>query len=514
VLRVFDSRRADDAEFLRRVCLDLAGKIPTAAEARDFLDDPAPDKRERVVDSLLASPAYINHWTAVWRTLLLPEADAGSQAMYLAPDFDAWLRRKVADNAGHDKIAREIVTLSLESPDGGRRGIGPFDRRDGEPTPLAYYLAKEAKPENLAAGTARTFLGIRIECAQCHDHPFARWKRDEFWGYAAFFGGVQRQGPADQFGPIREIPDRRELAIPGTERVVQAGFLDGGEPQWRFKVSPRGTLADWLVAPENPYFARAGVNRAWAQLFGVGLVDPVDDLSDANPPSHPELLDELAAEFARHGYDPKFLLRALTASRAYQLTSDATGASQNDPRLFSRMAVKGLSPEQLYDSLLQATGQPAEVNQQPYRVQGGPRADFVQKFSRRDEKPTEAQTSILQALAMMNGQLIVQSTSIAQGATLGAVAEAPFLDDAGKVETLFLAALTRKPRPEELERVLAYLNRKAGGPFGVAMLETLTSGIGAVVRGQRPPAPRSGKNQALADVFWAILNSSEFLLNH
>lgn len=504
--------RSEDAEFLRRVSLDLVGRIPSVAETRDFLEDQRPDKRTRLVESLLDGPAYVNHWTSFWRDLLLPEADAGNQLQILVPDFEAWLRQKVVENAGYDTLAREVVSLSLDGPQ-GRRGVNPFDRRNEKPTPLAYYMAKDAKPENLAAGTARTFLGIRIECAQCHDHPFARWTRDEFWSFAAFFGGIERQGAANnQFGPVREIPDRRELSIPGTERVVQATFLDGGEPQWKFQVGSRVTLADWMTAEENPYFARAGVNRLWAHLFGTGLVDPVDDLSDANPPSHPELLDLLAREFAKHGFDAKFLLRALTASRAYQLTSDATGSSQNDPRLFARMAVKGLTAEQLYDSLIQATGRtPESSGRNPFQAVGPYRTDFLQKFSRRDEKATETQTSILQALLMMNGRLIGESTSLGQGATLGAVADAPFLDTPARIETLFLASLNRKPRPEEVERLVAYIERRKAEPAAPSM-DRFQAGVSRLLG--RTSVPSNSETRALADVFWALLNSSEFLLNH
>jgi hypothetical protein len=500
---------ADDAEFLRRVSLDIAGKIPTVAEVRAFLDDPAPDKRAKAVGRLLAGPSYVAHFTRFWKSLLLPEGDGDVNIQVLGPDFEAWLRQRVADNAGYDKIARELISLPMEG-ENGRRGVNPFERR-GSPTPLAYYFAKEAKPENLAASTARTFLGIRIECAQCHDHPFARWTRDEFWGYAAFFGGVQKQGDNNQFGPIREIPDRRELAIPGTERVVQAAFLDGSEPQWKFKVSSRVTLADWMTSPENPYFARAAANRLWAHLFGTGLVDPVDDLSEANPPSHPELLDELARQFAAHAYDPKFLLRALTATRAYQLSSDAANTtSQDDPRLFSRMAVKGMTADQLYDSLARAAGLDADPNDgnprffNPNSLRGQIRA----KFARRDEKPTETQTSILQALAMMNGRTIATATNLEQGATLGAVADAPFLDAAGKVEALYLAALGRKPRPDELSRMVAYLGEHGTEADG-AFVQLASRVVAAVNRTQRP-APTSG----LADVFWALLNSTEFMVNH
>ncbi len=392
----------------------------------------------------------------------------------------------------------------------GRRGINPFERR-GSPTPLAYYFAKEGKPENLAASTARTFLGIRIECAQCHDHPFARWKREQFWGYAAFFGGVQKQGDGDnQFGPIREIPDRRELAIPGTERVVQAAFLDGGEPQWRFKVGSRVTLADWMTSAENPYFARAAANRLWAHLFGTGLVDPVDDLSDANPPSHPELLDELARQFAAHGYDLKFLLRALTATRAYQLSSDATSTtSQDDPRLFARMAVKGMTADQLFDSLAQATGLDADPNDanpfgsstrtrrgrdppevRPPRREADRDADLDPPGAGDDERPHDRHRDQPGAgrRARRRGRRAVPRRG-RQGRD----------------------ALPRRPRPQAPPRRAVAdgrVPRRARDGADGAFVQLASRVVAAVNR--TSAAPTSG----LADVFWALLNSTEFMVNH
>jgi hypothetical protein len=478
----------DDAEFLRRVYLDIAGKVPTVAEVRAFLDDPDPEKRSKVIDRLLESPAYTNHFTRVWRSLLLPEADADFMIRFLAFDFEAWLRKQIAENAGYDTLARGIVAASLEQ--NGQRQVNPFNNQ-GDPTPLAFFLAKEGKPENLAASTARLFLGVRIECAQCHDHPFARWKREQFWGYAAFFGGIQKKGDPDDFGQIREIPDRRELAIPGTERVVQASFLDGSEPQWRFKVGSRVTLAEWMTSVENPYFARAGVNRIWAHFFGTGLVDPVDDLGEDKAASHPELFDELARQFAAHGYDIKFLIRAIASSRAYQLTSESPEPTPTptDAKLLTHMAIKGLTADQLYESLAQVTGLVE-------RSQGGnpfqeainsPRAVFLQKFGRHDEKATEMQTSILQSLALMNGEFVARATDVKRGPLLGAVADAPFLDTEARVETLYLAALGRKPRPEESARMVAY-----------------------VAKGGTTHDPRA----ALGDVFWSLLNSAEFMFNH
>ena len=283
----------------------------------------------------------------------MPEAETNDQIRALAPTFEAWLRKKIAEDAGYDQIVREVLTVRLGGQ--GRRGGNAFDPR-AEPSPLAYYVAKDAKPENLAAGTARTFLGIQLECAQCHNHPFDQWKREQFWGLAAFFAGVTKQGKDESLGSIREIADRRELVIPDTNKVVKAAFLDGKKPQSGAARSGRELLADWVIAADNPYFARAAVNRVWARFFGTGIVDPVDDLRADNPPSHPELLDLLAREFRSHGYDLKFLIRAITATKAYGLTS-AVGRSEMAPaNLFAAMPVRTLSPGQLFETLAQATG--------------------------------------------------------------------------------------------------------------------------------------------------------------
>jgi hypothetical protein len=207
---------ADDAEFVRRAYLDLVGRIPSVAEVRTFLDDKAPDKRRRLVGQLLEGPRYVTHFARVWRALLLPEANTNFQVRFQAPAFEAWLRKRIAANDGYDALVRQLLTMPIGQ---GPQGRFPGNNAD---TPVAFYMAKEVKPENLAAATSRLFLGFRLECAQCHNHPFASWKRDQFWGFAAFFAGVQRQGNADFAFPSRELADRREITIPGTERVVQA----------------------------------------------------------------------------------------------------------------------------------------------------------------------------------------------------------------------------------------------------------------------------------------------------
>jgi len=466
--------RAGDGEFLRRASLDLVGRIPTAAEARDFLDDPDPGKRESLVDRLLDSPAYAARAAMLWRQLLLPEA--GDQGRAAPGGFEAWLGKKVGEEAGYDRIVREILSAKLAGRDGD-----PMATARTEPSPAAFYAAKGGKPETLAADSARAFLGIRLECAQCHHHPFARWRREEFWGFAAFFAGVPR--PADDGVAVavvrtpREDAGRRELTIPGTSTVVKAAHLDHSRPAWRPRADTREVLAEWVTAPGNPYFARAAVNRNWARFLGNGLIDPVDDLDAKGEPALAGLLEEVAGEFRDHGYDLKYLIRALMATRAYNLSSAVAPAESTPPPLFARMPVRGLSPGQFVDSLAQATG--ADV--------GETRARFLELFADRDEPPTESQTSILQALTLMNGAFLTAATSPEAGEVLGAVAEAPYLDTAGRVEILYLAALTRRPRPEESALAVRYVDRRGG---------------------------EADRARALSDAFWALLNGPEFRVNH
>jgi hypothetical protein len=342
---------------------------------------------------------------------------------------------------------------------------------------------------------------VRLECAQCHDHPFASWKRKQFWEFAAFYAGVNRNGPrrlvvnADGKRVVQpQLPDAfpRSIKIPGMDdKVAEARFLDKANPQFQDKVDSRVTLADWLTSANNPYFAQTGANRVWAHFFGLGLNDPVDDeAAPDNPVSHPELLKELTGQFVAHKYDMKFLIRAILASKAYQRTSARTHASQDDPRLFGRMALKGLTPPQLFDSLVEATGY-REGAQPQGRIAvagfgGSPRAEFLNRFASTD-RVTEKQTSILQALALMNGKFVADVTSLERSNTLAAVADAPFLSNAEKVEALFLATLSRLPNRDESERLTSYVNN--GGAT-------------------------NDSRAALADVFWVLLNSSEFQLNH
>lgn len=477
---VVPASTADDSEYLGRVWLDIAGKIPTAAEAQDFLDDTAVDKRRRVVDELLDGPNYVVNWSNVWRRVLISEADSDFTVRYMLPGFEGWLRQQLDENKSYDEFVREILTTPV-------LGVDPY--QDGL-TPFAYYQSKEIKPENLAASSSRMFLGIRIECAQCHDHPFDTWKRKDFWGYATFFAAMQRQQGGNGFlGQLQELFIHQTLTVPDTNEVVNATYLTGVSPHIPSGSSARLTLADWVTSGDNPYFARTAANRVWGHFFGMGIVDPVDDLSESNPPSHPELLDLLAKELVEHDFDLKFLMRAITASRTYQLTSSVRSADNAaEPWLFSRMAVKGMTAEQLYDSIAQAVGthETFDGTLQALFAETK-RSQFVEQFSDSRSGPTERQTSVLQALAMMNGGMITSATDLESSRTLAGIIAYPGFDTARRIEALFLATMHRRPRADELDRFVKYVES--------AETEKTTQ-------------------SALSDVFWVLLNSSEFSLNH
>jgi hypothetical protein len=474
---------ADDAEFVRRVYLDLAGRIPHVSEVHKFFDEKSPNKRRELVEELLKGPHYVNHLTNVWRALILPQNN-NQQVQFLAGQIEGWLRPRLRDNKAYDQLVRELLTAPVTVNRGRVPQAGGSDAGAA-----AFYQANESKPENVAAATSRLFLGIKLECAQCHNHPFASWSRNQFWQFAAFFSGIRPQQPqAGVFSQVLEDPSKREIKIPNTDKTVQARFLDGEEPKWKDGQPSRAALAEWLTSADNPFFAKAIANRMWGHFFGLGIIDPVDDFGEANAPSHPELLDELGRAVVKHNFDLQFLIRAITASRTYQRTSRMTDSSQEDLRSFARMPLKGLTPEQIFDSLALATGyREGQQNPGGFNRFNGARAEFLTKFANSSDKRTEFQTSILQALSLMNGKFISDATSLDRSETLAGLLDAPFLDDRQRLDALHLAALSRPMRAREAERLVSYVNR--GGPSG-------------------------DKRRALADIFWVLLNSSEFILNH
>lgn len=476
---------ADDAEFMRRVYLDLGGKIPPVMDVREFLADESSDKRRQLVEKLLESPNYVAHFTEFWTNVLIPEAKSDLQLRFLKPGFEAWLSQKLAQDVPYDTVVREILTVPFPKTPNYQ-----FQEQFTQSSAAAFYTVKQGKPENLAAATTRTFLGLRIECAQCHDHPFDTWERKEFWSTAAFFASVGNQSPQAVFSPLVERNEKRDIKIPDSEAVVKAAFLNGSEPDWTKHTSPRSALAAWITAEDNPYFARAAVNRMWGQMFGIGIVEPVDDFSSNNPPSHPALLDELATAFVEHDFDTKFILRVITASETYQRSSQRTHTSQDNPRLFAKMNLRGLTSRQLFNSLAQATGfydEPMRRLQLQFSYgQNDPKSELLQAFENTSDSAVDRETTIIQALAMMNGKFTGDAIKATNNFTIGAILDYPGMNTAQRIETLYLAALSRRPRLDELEKLTKFVEQG------------------------RTKAQR----EAYGHLFWALLNSSEFMFNH
>jgi hypothetical protein len=473
---------ADDAEFLRRLSLDVVGKIPAVAELQEFLDDPAADKRATAVQRMIARGAHAQHFANTWRGLVLAGAAENIEAQINTPQFETWLRLRFAVNMPYDRLVSELLTAPIEAPQPGAAN----NARRAVPSPVAFYQANEQKPEQIAASASRIFLGVQVQCAQCHDHPFTHWTRKEFWSLAAFFDaapGAPRPKPPSG--------SANAILIPETQIVVEPAFLDGKQPDWAGGGGKRELLSRWITETDNPYFARAAVNRMWEHFLGRGFVNPVDDLDKTNPPSHPELFDAMARQFALHQFDLNYLIRAITATRAYQLSSRTSGAAEEDLSRFARMPLRRMTSDQLFASIVQATG----FREERRAAQRGvvlpdltsAAAEFRNRFADQAVPRTEAETSILQALALMNGKLVSDATDLEKSETLVAVVEAPFLSHAERVEALFLATLSRKPSDEEAAALVGHV--ESGGPA-------------------------KDPKKALADVFWALLNSAEFALNH
>lgn len=471
---------SDDSEFLRRAWLDLCGTIPPLhhpdglSGVLDFLESKREDKREAVLDSLLASPAHARRLAEHWGRILLPP-DSGQARL----PFELWLRQQFVVNVPYDELARRILLA---------RGSA------GQAGPSVYYTSLQLKPEELAASTSQVFLGTQIHCAQCHNHPFDHWRREDFWGFAAFFARL-KTSPNGQ--PVFDVEDvaEGEVMIPGLAGQVLADserpasvaprFLNGAVSGDDLPGTRRERLAEWLVSAENPYFARAAVNRVWGLMLGRGLVTPVDDLGDHNPPLHPELLDELAREFVASGHDLRLLIRAIAGTQAYQRTSRSSPGDPDRPELFARMAVKPLSGEQLYGCLSEAMRRRRPAG--PYENFGAfdpLLANFLSRFGVSGQDATRYEAGIPQALTMINGGLVRQATDLVQSDLLVAL-DAPFLDDEQRIGILFLTSLGRQPTDDER----------------------------AWCRGQ---LERSGeaRRRACADILWALLNSGEFALNH
>ena len=518
---------SDDAEFLRRVSLDLSGRIPPVARTRSFLADTNPNKRELIVDELIGTAQYQLHMGRYWTNVLIPESENDFSLQYGRPMFEAWVQQRLRSNVPYNEFVRELITTN--------------DTQDyySAPNPALFYASKQNLPENLASSVTRQFLGVRLECAQCHDHPFDRWTRRDFWGVAAFFQQTQNRTTRNSPQIIQAIANAltsSKIEVDDTGEFVGPTVLDGEELEDISMAVARRTLADWVTDPENRYFSRMAVNRMWAYFFGIGIVDPLDDFADINEPTHPELLDDLANEFADSGFDMQTLIKGIVASKAYQRTSRQTDPTQSNPRCFARMSIRELTREQVFDSLSQATG-----HHIPYVPERGfvvrsedEKSDITSQF-RMGSLGIDPQTTILQSLVLMNGAFVSRQTSVNESLTLAAILDFPDFDLGDRVDALYLAALCRFPTDSERSIAIDFVQEpitpadsatESGRPFELDGDELLASqadeGDSASERpaGEVPngkpfePDAKSVERERLADLFWVLLNSSEFLFNH
>jgi hypothetical protein len=463
---------ADDAEFLRRACIDITGSVPTVEQASAFLDSKDPDKRAKLLDELLARPEYARHMTDIWKDLLIPNTAASARRKH--EPMVRWLNTAFTDNRPWNQVARDVLaSTGLQEENGA----------------VTFYITHESV-DQITDRVARVFLGVQLQCAQCHDHPFHEWKQNEYWGLAAFFtkakSAYTRASGKEQYGltEMSKNPKARALLLlPPSLKPVAPTFLGGAKPTLPKDGPYLPTLAEWVAARENPYFAKAAVNRVWQQLFGRGFVEPVDDLASGNKPSHPELLNDLATAFADGGFDLKALIRDICLSQTYQRTSKPTGNNQADTTFFSHMAVRVQSPYQLFDSMESVfrladrkLGEaPSKGNPDAVRGRGG----FVGFFAGEDDAtPVEYQAGIPQALYLMNSK---NHYRISKAATYIAGQRSK---PEAIIETCFLATLSRRPTADESRRMADHF------------------------------AKASDSRAATQDLLWALLNSTEFLSNH
>ncbi len=467
--------RSSDAEFVRRVYLDLTGAIPRVSEVRAFLDDTDEGKRAKLIDRLLASPIHATHLANTWRNIMLP-GGLNLEQINNVVGVQNWLRQRFLENLRYDNFVSDL----LVEVNGGDAG------------PALYFTSLELAPEKIAGSSARIFLGLQIECAQCHDHPFDQWKQVDFWGYAAFFARLRQSDPqAMRMGRRGSIldADSGEVKLPGTEDVVLPKYPGGAAPAKGALGTRREQLAIWMASRDNPFLPRAGANRVWWHLFGRGLVEPVDDLGPQNPASHPVLFTELTAYFVNSGFDLRELYRTLANTAAYQRTSVWTEETVPPPELYVHMPVKTLTAEQLYDSVNRVLHRKTTSMMPGVNIESPlldpVRQAFVARLDTRGRNALDYQAGILQALALLNGRDLAAATDPVNSPLLGSI-QAPFFSDDDRLAALFLAALARPPSDEEL----------------------------TLCRGQLAKYAESDRAKAYSDILWSLLNTAEFALNH
>jgi hypothetical protein len=492
------AQRADDATFLRRVWLDIVGDIPTPEHVTAFLLDPADDKRQRVVRELLANPQYGQNWARYWRDVMLMRR-LEDRAAIVANSLVVELTEKFNHNEPWDKIAAEFITATGDVKENGATAI---------------HVAQDGRTEETTAEISRIFLGIQIQCCQCHDHPYDQWRREQFHELAAFFPRVavrpllsptkrslevvaddgperRRRRPnanARRGQPEHYMPDLDDPAAPGTRMQPKFFLTSQALPFGTPDAERRGTIAEWMT--ENPWFATALVNRLWAELVGEGFYEPIDDIGPDRTPSAPKAVELLSRRFADSGYDVKWLFRTICATQAYQRESRPRRESDGTP--FVANVAQPLRSDQLFNALLTAAD--LEEAEQAFNRRGRPmqamgaygqlntvRRQFEVAFGYDPSDPRETVTSsIPQALAMMNGPRINQGIrAIGRETILGRLLD-EIQDDESLAVELYLRTLSREPTDGELETAMKFVDST------------------------------SNRTAAFEDLFWALLNSSEF----
>lgn len=508
-LGLLPSRMTSDAEFVRRVYLDTIGTLPTPEEVNAFLREceaerreemrkrgneemagpagtfphfpissfPPANARERLVDRLLDRPEWVEYWSLYFGDIFRNNREViGAKAMWA---FRGWIQSSLREGKPYNQMVRELI------------GASGSAFRNG----AANYYAIAQTPEELAETTSQLFLGVRIQCTKCHNHPFERWTMDDYYGFAAFFARVQRKGRPQlgaQGSDFLILPAvKGEVKHPKTGVPVAPKLLNGAEVG--YEGDPRQALAAWLSAPENPYTARTIVNRIWARLMGRGLIEPVDDVRSSNPPTHPELLDALIREFIAANFNLKRLMRTVLTSAAYQLASDATKQNAKDDRFYSHYRVRRLTAEQLLDAICDVTGVPEPFEGLPasFRAISLPdpkvRVPLLDTFGRPErvavcECERSVDSDLSQTLYLINSEFL-QGKLAAPGGRITALLKAGKSDEAILTE-LYARAFSRPPSASEL------------------------------ASGRRFVSEAATRQEGLEDVLWALLNSGEFVLQH
>jgi len=475
-LKIQPSPAADDATYYRRLSLDLTGRLPSPESVRAFLGDPTPSrlKRAKMVDKLIASPEYVDHWTLKWGDLLQSSRKyLGEKGAY---EFQQWIRDAIASNRPYDKLVRELLTARGSSYD----------------NPAANYFRVTREPKPAMEKTTQVFLGVRMVCAQCHDHPFERWTQNQYYQMSAFFSAVGIRAGYEVGEEI--VFDERadfEMKHPKDGRVVKPQFmLAAGVAPVPDGPQRRDALADWLTSKDNPFFAKAIANRMWSYFLGKGIIDPVDDIRASNPPSNPALLDALTKDFVAHDFDLRYLMRTIVSSRAYQASIATNEWNASDRDNFSHAIPRRLSAEELMDAVSAAAGARARFPDVPEDTAASQLVDphvgregFLDVFGRPPRESScecerRSDFSLPQALNLVNGRTISDAVADPNGRVAQLVLSGK--NDEVVVNELYLAALGRLPTQEEHQRGVAYLSNGA-------------------------------KGSRAQDLLWALLNSKAFL---